>query len=424
MLELRRVALLCAALPLLLSCGTPGGDADPVDEDPNNTTNTTPNNTTTTPVDPQNPLVEARREALTSISQRVIVPTYEALVTSATTLEAASQAWASAPDDAVARDAARAAWRDTMSVWQRAELFQIGPAGPQGDVIGGADLRDQLYSWPLTNRCVIDRELTQQGYADAPAFFARVLVNVRGLDAMEYLLFREDGANACSPQNAINAQGQWAALGQDEITSRRAAYAATLAADVKARAQTLRAAWSDQGEGWANKLTRSGSPQGAYATTQEALNALSDAMFYLDKEAKDIKLAGPAGIMGCAQDTCPEQLESPLAKHSGQNLAQNMRGFQLLYHGGAPDDADAFGYDDLLRAVGATALADDMSARIASAIEALDGLSPSMEALLESDAQRVVEAHAAVRLVTDLLKTQFVSMLDLELPQRAEGDND
>ena len=36
----------------------------------------------------------------------------------------------------------------------------------------------------------------------------------------------------------------------------------------------------------------------------------------------------------------------------------------------------------------------------------------------------VLDLHAAVKSITDLLKTEFVSVLDLEAPQSVEGDND
>ena len=44
--------------------------------------------------------------------------------------------------------------------------------------------------------------------------------------------------------------------------------------------------------------------------------------------------------------------------------------------------------------------------------------------LLEDDLQKVVEVHAALKAFTDLMKTEFVSTLDLALPVSAAGDND
>jgi hypothetical protein len=35
---------------------------------------------------------------------------------------------------------------------------------------------------------------------------------------------------------------------------------------------------------------------GIFSSAQEALNAVSDAMFYLDTEVKDMKVAGPAAL--------------------------------------------------------------------------------------------------------------------------------
>ena len=42
------------------------------------------------------------------------------------------------------RDAAKAAWRTAMTSWQRAEVYQLGPAGIMGQIAGGEDLRDAI----------------------------------------------------------------------------------------------------------------------------------------------------------------------------------------------------------------------------------------------------------------------------------------
>ena len=43
---------------------------------------------------------------------------------------------------------------------------------------------------------------------------------------------------------------------------------------------------------------------------------------------------------------------------------------------------------------------------------------------LDVDVASVRAVHAAVKNLTDVLKTDFVTVLDLELPKKAEGDND
>lgn len=372
--------------------------------------------------DPTDEATAARRAALESIAQRVILTTYNNAANSAQALEQAATAWAAAPNDAAKHDAARAAWREAIAAWQQAELLQLGPAGDMGETVGAEGIRAEIYSWPLVNRCRVDQEIVTKKYEDEAAF-GTLPINVRGLDALEYLLFFDGTTNACAPNAAINAQGLWAAIPAAELPARRATYARTLARDLVKHTSALKAAWAADGGGFVTQLTTAGSGSMTYPSTQEALNAISDAMFYLDKEVKDMKLARPAAIMGCETD-CASFLESSYADASAAHLLNNLRGFRAVYHGGDRKDPEARGFDDLLRGVGAAALADKMDADIEAAIVAIEAIGPSMRMTLDSNPEKIVAAHTAVRKITDSLKTQFVAVLDLELPKRAEGDND
>jgi hypothetical protein len=55
---------------------------------------------------------------------------------------------------------------------------------------------------------------------------------------------------------------------------------------------------------------------------------------------------------------------------------------------------------------------------------AIASLDQPLEALVVSDPGRVQAMYDALKRVTDPLKTQFVTTLNLELPEGSEGDND
>lgn len=365
--------------------------------------------------------LELRREVLQNIGANIILPTYEDFAAKVDALEVATKAWADS-GEASDREAAQQAWREAMFAWQRAEVFQIGPAGVMGQVAGGEDLRDQIYSWPLVNDCRVDQELVSQDYQDAEAFGAE-LINVRGLDAMEYLLFRQDDQNACAPNSSINSSGEWAALDAAELDRRRAAYAHTLARDVSGHADDLVQRWSPDGGDFVAALATAGDGSQVYATTQEALNALSDAMFYIEKETKDMKLADPTGFGDCDSD-CLDERESRWANASREMALENLRAFEMLYLGTSPSGEDGPGFAELLEQAGAADVDADMRGRITAAITALEGIEQPMVDALTDDPDAVDDAYQKSKTLSDLLKTQFVGVLDLELPQRAEGDND
>jgi hypothetical protein len=100
-----------------------------------------------------------------------------------------------------------------------------------------------------------------------------------------------------------------------------------------------------------------------------------------------------------------------------------MRAFSRLFLGGEPG-GDEPGFDDLLRDMGASGLADQMSVDIAAAIVAIESIEGPLYEALSTDLEGVIAAYEAVKRVTDNLKTMFLTVLDLEAPNRAAGDND
>jgi uncharacterized protein len=316
--------------------------------------------------------------------------------------------------------AARSAWLAAMAVWQEAELFSFGPAARAPDP-GAQDLRDQVYAWPLVSRCKIEEQIVSQAYA-APGFPSS-LVNGRGLAALEYLVFYSGTDNACSQFSPINAGGTWAALGAGALAQRKAGYAAAAADDVLARAITLARAWSRDPGSFRSQLVLAGSGSQVFATDQDALNAVSDAMFYVERELKDWKLGRPLGLNDCFTPTCPEALESRFAQVSTAHLRANLAGFRRLFEGCGEGGA-GFGFDDWLRAVGASELADRMLQALSGAQAAVDTLDPPIERALASEPMKVRAVYDAVKALTDPLKTELVTVLNLELPRTSEGDND
>jgi predicted lipoprotein len=300
-------------------------------------------------------------------------------------------------------------------------MMQLGPSGSSLTIMGGQDFRARIYSWPILNLCLVDQQTVEEGYDD-PDALAAVVGGPLGLWAIEYLLFNESTENNCSALNTINQDGTWDAMA-DMIPQRRLDYAAALSTLVRRRADDLVAAWAPSGGNFIAELTDPGRSGAVYGTAQEGLNAVSDAMFYLSKETKDMKLGEPLGITNCATATCPESIESQWARWSKQHVLANLRGFQALFLGSSPG-TDALGFDDLLIDMGAPDVASDMAEAIADAITATEAIPGTFFEALEQNPTEMEAAHAAIRQVTDILKTDFLSVLDLEAPDRAAGDND
>ena len=301
-------------------------------------------------------------------------------------------------------------WNRAMTSWQRIEIMQFGPTGSSTQP-GGLDLRDQIYSWPLPGRCGVEETLVSKRYETG---MSSMLVNRRGLGALEYLLFKTDDDFSC-------ASAAWLALTPAERAQRRAAYTAAVVADLKLSADALVAAW---GSGFVETLRTAGPGNATYMTTASAMNRVSDALFYLDEEFKDVKLAPAMGLRDCAAPPCLDALESQFAHHNKENLRANLVGFRQLLEG-CEAGYSGIGFDDLLYGARADSLASRLIERTIAAQAALEAIDePDLREALVADPASVRAFYDSLKSVTDLLKSEFVTVLDVELPMSLEGDND
>ncbi len=356
---------------------------------------------------------------LADVGPKVVLPALEELRATANDLQAASDAWQAAADGdgdvATAKAAAIDAWTQTMHQAQQLELLQVGPAGSALTAVAGQDLRDELYSWPTTNPCRVDQVTADASFAEADFFLAN-LVNAYGLDTLEHLL-HAGADNVCPGQLPLNADGTWDALGADGVEARRAAYAAVVSGGVVDDVDRLIAAWSPDGDDFSGQLADAGGNSSPYSSQQQALNALFDALFYLETETKDAKLGIPAGIIECTDATCPDGFELEASGASSDALAANLQGFRALFDGG-----DGQGFDDLLAELGHADLVTQMH-------DALDAADASVTAIPHPLAGHAADpavgvAYDDIKVVTDLLKGDIATVLTLQIPSEAAGDND
>ncbi len=301
-------------------------------------------------------------------------------------------------------------WKRAMKAWQRVELMQFGPTG-SSTTPGGMDLRDQVYSWPLISRCSIEDVLVSKRYETG---VGSLLVNRRGLGALEYLLFHEGDDVICSTAG-------WVALTPTERTAQKQAYGAAVSADLKVHADALVTAWEG---GFVETLRTAGPGNTTYMSTGAAMNQVSNGLFYIERVVKDAKLAPPIGLRDCAVPPCLDLLESQYASHNIENLRANLAGLRQLLEGCEPGYT-GIGFDDLLLGARASSLVDRLHERVLAAEAALGAIEePDLKEALMTDPASVRAYYDALKGITDLLKSEFVTVLDIDLPMGLEGDND
>lgn len=366
---------------------------------------------------------ERRRAFATRLVDETVLPRLEALEAEARALVNATVALqASGGADLGARTAAQASLTSLLVVWQQLEVLQLGPAAAPTTFSGGQGLRDGVNAWPQVSPCSADQQVVQNLFADAGWTSTR-LVNVLGLHTLEYLLFRDDGGNACPAAASINSAGTWAAIDPTEVTARRATYARVVADDVLVKVRALRAAWTTGGFG--DQLKSAGLPGSLLPTAQQALDEVYAALFFVELKMKDRKLAVPAGLhVDCAAEVCPELTESPHARLSLAHIQQNLVGARHVFAGTSDTGVDGVGFDDLLSDAGHGAAAGDMLVKLDAAIADATAFEGSIEDALVTEPQRVRDLHAAVKGFTDELKGTLPSLLGIRVPDEGAGDND
>jgi predicted lipoprotein len=324
-----------------------------------------------------------------------------------------------AGDPAAARSAAQAAWKQALSSWLRVDAVRVGPLAMDAGI--GA----RIYSWPIASSCAVDQEVMAWKQAADGYNLADKLPNRKGLFALEALLFRGDLQTACPPQAA---PAGWEALSDADKASARCGYAAVVAADVEAAAGSLRDAWDPAKGGYLTQLRTVGQAGNPLGTVREVTNALSDQLFRLEKEVRDLRVAKPAGVMqnscGVVAAACVADLESPHAGAAKLALLAALDGFETLYAGNVAGKPTQPGFDDYLAAVGAGGVATSLADALTASRTVIAALPEPASAGLQDNRAAWVAAHDALASLTALLKTQFLTSLGLDLPAAVATDND
>lgn len=319
-----------------------------------------------------------------------------------------------------ALDKAKNQWQTTMATWQQLQMAAVGPLNLTPD-------QNRIYSWPdnsasaclIYSLAVINRLNNSFSVSGSTA-------RVRGLEALEQVLFYTDLNYKCS--NDSTEKQQWQGLNDTDKKQALCHYATAASQDLSDKIKELAVNWE------------TGSTKSDFIADADAsLQAFVDALFNLEKLTKDRKLGTPTGLHSSCDPnkaSCPDLVESRLSENSIENIRNNIKGFLAIFTGGE----NGLGFDDILTA----RLNKTVSQNMISKLEALDtklaNFSGSLESgvtnISESDcvnssasyeSNRSVEACALfgeLKAVTDILKTDFTAIVNVNVPTNAAGDGD
>jgi len=367
----------------------------------------------------------ACQSMLENIADKVVTPMIQEFDTTAGTLDSAITAWQADPNDNALKTAAREAWNAAMLAWQSLEVVQTGPMLENSSL-----LRDSIYSWPSVSTCVVDQEVIEAEVQGNSYDISSRTPLRKGLDALEYILYSSTLDHTC-PSTTTKTEN-WNTRSEAERLALRLSYAKAASAALVTRANELQQSWVTDADSFRHDLVNAGNTSSNFASAQEAVNAISDALFYIEKQVKDSKLAEPLGLKGgkCTQGEadCANFVENPLSARSKEHLRQNLLAFQQVFLGNAANGSQGLGFDDLIDAVnGGENVSAAMEADINSALNAIDALGGTslQAAVTDVNGVNLVKGiHESTKNITDRLKHDFLNILGLSIPAAAAGDGD
>lgn len=370
---------------------------------------------------------------LRNYADNVIIPVYQQASQSSEELASETGPLASycellgSEQEAAALQQAQQMWREAMADWQRVELYQLGPLAENGNA-----LRDRIYSFgsnATLNECAVDQSVVLA--QDAGFDISSRSYSSRGLAALEYLLFDDELNHACAAE--VTATQNWNELPQATRKAQRCNYARAVAADINRATNLLVQAWQEDGGNYRFEFLHP-------SYTEQNLKALSDAMFYIETYTKDLKLGVPTGIHAtCRRLECRAAAESRYSENALANIRNNLLEFQNMLRGG-----DGLGFDDAIIEAGFPEVVGSFVADAELGIAIIDNSQTSLQQqlrALEQSGDRsacdnaaanpeveggiaVCRLHGALKRITDRLRTDFVTIVNLDLPDRAQSDND
>ncbi len=339
----------------------------------------------------------------TALIQRIIdeiaLPGTKQFVAAAGALDAAAQAFVTAPDE-TALAAVRTAWRTASTTWHRLDVFT------------GRELmtvRSRINKWP-PNLMMIER-LLKAHTPITPQQVAGAGSTQKGLATLATLLFP-------APGNSDTVLATLTGVGGAQLRT----YLTALTADLVNAAGDYQRVWTtasevDPSRGYAATLIATAHGTG---TTADAVGMLLNDMVEMLEGILAEKLAAPLGkSVGGDGAPAPGLVEAAGSGEAVRAMLASLSGLQAVYRAGYDDYLDSLGADD----AGGTPLSSAIDAQITASMAALQAIDGPLEEAVRSEAAQVEAANAAIKSLLVLVKVDMANKLGITITfSDADGD--
>jgi len=251
----------------------------------------------------------SREAMLRALAQKVIVPSYARLAANCRALADDIEQFNASPDQA-ALDRTRGAWNAAFVAADSLRCFQTGP-------VADREFVSTFYYWQaLPNR--IEGIVKDPSQSIDQALLDNAGATVKGLYAMEYLLFDRRGGQPGEPPESAKA------LDLLSASQRRREYLAALARDVTQEAGQLSRDWSATGpQSTAEKFAA-----GGQASVNLLINQLTQSLENTIQNHLNFALMLPAPV-----DRQLNRIKGTRSGTSLQSVIVALEGVDKLYRG-------------------------------------------------------------------------------------------
>ncbi len=313
-----------------------------------------------------------------SVTDEVIVPTYENLSQKSTILVNTLNTLLGNPTQANLV-AAQQAWRDARVPWELSEGFLYGPVETLG-------IDPSIDSWPV-NQADLEAVLNSSD-ALTKSYIDGQEGTLKGFHTIEYLLF------------GLNTNKQ-----VEDFTPRQFEYLAACAQSLEGACQKLRENWTGGTVNFGQTFKTAGqSTNAAYPSQKSALQEILNGLITIADEVANGKINDPY----TQQDLLLE--ESRFSANSKADFADNIRSIQNVYTG-QYSGVTGKGLSELVNAKD-PALDAQIRQQIAAAIAAIESIEGTFTSAIFNAKPSVENARTEVRNLQELLQNQVFSVID------------
>ena len=309
-------------------------------------------------------------------AENLIIPAYEAFQNHITALNNSFAALKQSPGINTLT-AAQNAWKNAKLAWKICEVYNFGPGTELG-------LETAFDRWPANNRGI---EAAIANYQPAGTYLTTLGSNLKGLPALEYLLYHDSPENTVKALKNVNRLNYLVDLGRQ------------LAADIA----KLSRAWAD----YQVKFSTDVGNKSSSGTT-----LLANKMVFVLEIILKNKLKEPAGI-GVAKQAAIDKVECPYAQISAEAIRQNLVTLQNTFNGDSGQ-----GFDDYLDAlnikhVDKTSLSKTINKQFETTIKKVDHFAGSLRKEIVNQPKAVKALADEVQKLIILVKVDMISQLGI-----------